>query len=58
MRSIALTDSIPQLKDKSLFIEKSYINGEWVGAQSGETFEVHGNIIHHHYQQARRKQLN
>ncbi|CAI7669281.1 hypothetical protein N7533_003201 [Penicillium manginii] len=31
----------PDLKDKSLFIEKSYINGEWVGAQSGETFEVH-----------------
>ena len=31
-----------QLKDKSLFIEKSYINGEWVGAQSGATFEVHG----------------
>jgi succinate-semialdehyde dehydrogenase/glutarate-semialdehyde dehydrogenase len=30
------------LKDPSLFIEKSYINGEWVGAQSGETFEVHG----------------
>lgn len=32
-----------QLKDESLLIEKSYINGEWVGAQSGETFEVHGN---------------
>ena len=32
-----------QLKDQSLFIEKSYINGEWVGAKSGETFEVHGN---------------
>ncbi|KAJ5973331.1 hypothetical protein N7481_010541 [Penicillium waksmanii] len=31
----------PDLKDKSLFIEKSYINGEWVSAQSGETFEVH-----------------
>jgi succinate-semialdehyde dehydrogenase/glutarate-semialdehyde dehydrogenase len=31
-----------QLKDKSLFIEKCYVNGEWVGAQSGQTFEVHG----------------
>ncbi|KAJ5895185.1 succinate-semialdehyde dehydrogenase [Penicillium taxi] len=31
----------PELNDKSLFIEKCYINGEWVGAQSGETFEVH-----------------
>jgi hypothetical protein len=30
------------LKDKSLFIEKSYVNGEWVGAESGKTFEVHG----------------
>lgn len=31
-----------QLKDKSLFIEKCYVNGEWVTAQSGETFDVHG----------------
>jgi succinate-semialdehyde dehydrogenase/glutarate-semialdehyde dehydrogenase len=30
------------LKDPSLFIEKSYINGEWVDAKSGQTFEVHG----------------
>jgi succinate-semialdehyde dehydrogenase/glutarate-semialdehyde dehydrogenase len=29
------------LKDKSLFIEKAFVNGEWVGAQSGKTFEVH-----------------
>jgi succinate-semialdehyde dehydrogenase / glutarate-semialdehyde dehydrogenase len=34
--------NLEQLKDQSLFIEKSYVNGEWVGAQSGETFEVHG----------------
>ena len=33
-----------QLKDQSLFIEKAYVNGEWIGAQSGETFEVHGAI--------------
>ncbi|OAX84171.1 hypothetical protein ACJ72_01446 [Emergomyces africanus] len=33
--------TIPSLKDKSLFIDKCYVNGEWVGAQSGETFEVH-----------------
>ncbi|PGH14701.1 hypothetical protein AJ79_02867 [Helicocarpus griseus UAMH5409] len=33
--------SVPPLKDQSLFIEKCYVNGEWVGAQSGETFEVH-----------------
>jgi hypothetical protein len=30
------------LKDQSLFIEKAYINGEWVDAKSGKTFEVHG----------------
>lgn len=35
------TDGL-QLKDQSLFIEKAYINGEWVDAKSGETFEVHG----------------
>ncbi|EGE01703.1 succinate-semialdehyde dehydrogenase [Trichophyton equinum CBS 127.97] len=32
--------TVPQLKDKSLFIEKCYVNGEWVDASSGETFEV------------------
>ncbi|KAL1965896.1 hypothetical protein VTN77DRAFT_5029 [Rasamsonia byssochlamydoides] len=32
--------TVPPLKDKSLFIEKCFVNGEWVTAQSGETFEV------------------
>lgn len=32
---------IPPLKDKSLFKEQAYINGAWVNAQSGKTFEVH-----------------
>ncbi|KAJ5772617.1 Succinate semialdehyde dehydrogenase [Penicillium odoratum] len=40
-RLYTMGHSKPELKDKSLFIEKCYINGEWVGAQSGETFEVH-----------------
>ena len=31
-----------QLKDQSLFIQKAYINGEWVDAKSGKTFDVHG----------------
>lgn len=39
---LAVLTDLVQLKDKTLFIEKSYINGEWVGAQSGETFDVHG----------------
>jgi hypothetical protein len=44
IQSPARTDYGKQLKDQSLFIEKAYINGEWVGAQSGKTFEVHGRI--------------
>ena len=30
-----------QLKDKSLLIEKGYVNGEFVTAASGKTFEIH-----------------
>ncbi|KLJ12234.1 succinate-semialdehyde dehydrogenase (NADP+) [Blastomyces silverae] len=41
VRRLATMHTVPQLKDKSLFIEKCYVNGEWVGAQSGQTFEVH-----------------
>ncbi|KAL3487534.1 Aldehyde/histidinol dehydrogenase [Aspergillus germanicus] len=33
--------TIPPLKDKSLFIQKAYVNGEWVDAESGKTFEIH-----------------
>ncbi|KAL4884125.1 NAD-dependent aldehyde dehydrogenase [Aspergillus karnatakaensis] len=32
--------TVPELKDKSLFIEKCLVNGEWVLADSGEFFEV------------------
>ncbi|KAJ6137186.1 hypothetical protein N7471_003672 [Penicillium samsonianum] len=35
-----MTHTVPQLKDKSLFIGKCHINGEWVGAQSGKIFKV------------------
>lgn len=31
---------MPQLADKSLFKEKAYVNGQWVSAKSGKTFEV------------------
>jgi succinate-semialdehyde dehydrogenase/glutarate-semialdehyde dehydrogenase len=37
--------AIPELKDKSLFIQKAYVNGEWVDAKSGKTFEVHGVFL-------------
>ncbi|KAF1841506.1 succinic semialdehyde dehydrogenase [Cucurbitaria berberidis CBS 394.84] len=33
--------SIPPLTDKSLLKDQTYINGEWIGAKSGKTFEVH-----------------
>merc|ERR1712072_138353 len=32
--------SVPPLNDKSLLKNQSYINGQWVGAKSGQTFEV------------------
>ncbi|RDI84450.1 Serine/threonine-protein phosphatase 2B catalytic subunit [Venturia inaequalis] len=38
--------AIPELKDKSLFIQKAYVNGEWVGAKTGNTFEVHDPASH------------
>ena len=31
-----------QLKDPSLFKQQSYVDGEWVDARSGKTFEVKG----------------
>ena len=34
-----------QLKDPSLFKQNvCYVNGEWVTAASGKTFEVHGKL--------------
>lgn len=35
--------SVPKLKDQSLLkLNVAYVNGEWVGAKSGKTFEVTG----------------
>jgi len=35
--------NVPKLNDPSLLkTDVSYINGEWVKAGSGKTFEVHG----------------
>ncbi|KAF2103074.1 succinic semialdehyde dehydrogenase [Rhizodiscina lignyota] len=31
---------LPELKDKSLLKSQAYVNGEWVNAKSGQTFEV------------------
>ncbi|KAI9750514.1 MAG: succinate semialdehyde dehydrogenase NADP+ linked [Lichina confinis] len=35
-----MSHKVPELKDPSLFKQQSYVNGEWVGARSGKTFEV------------------
>ncbi len=35
-------NSVPKLKDPSLFRQECYVNGEWVKAKSGKTFDVHG----------------
>jgi hypothetical protein len=37
-----------QLRKQSLLIGKGFINGEWVNAQSGKTFEVR-SVFHLHY---------
>ena len=37
--------TVPKLKDPSLLkTNVAYVNGEWVAAQSGKTFEVTGNM--------------
>lgn len=33
--------SIPPLNDQSLFKSQAYVNGQWIDAKSGKTFEVH-----------------
>ncbi|KAK7544464.1 succinate-semialdehyde dehydrogenase-like protein [Phyllosticta citribraziliensis] len=39
-RTYAMGHTVPPLSDKSLLKTLSYVNGEWVGAASGKTFEV------------------
>ncbi|RJE23387.1 succinate-semialdehyde dehydrogenase [Aspergillus sclerotialis] len=36
-----MAHTVPPLKDQSLFIEKAFVNGDFVQAESGKTFEVH-----------------
>ncbi|KAB8337170.1 hypothetical protein FH972_021474 [Carpinus fangiana] len=33
--------TIPELKDKSLFKQQAFVNGQWIDAKSGKKFEVH-----------------
>jgi len=38
-----MTHNVPKLNDPSLLkTDVAYVNGEWVKAKSGKTFEVHG----------------
>ena len=38
-----MSHNVPKLKDPSLLkTNVAYVNGEWVQAKSGKTFEVHG----------------
>lgn len=36
-----MAPAIPPLKDKGLLKNQGYINGKWIDAKSGKTFEVH-----------------
>ncbi|KAF2823366.1 succinate-semialdehyde dehydrogenase-like protein [Ophiobolus disseminans] len=40
-RAASMGHSPPTLNDKSLLKSQTYVNGEWIGAKSGKTFEVH-----------------
>ena len=35
-----MSHTVPPLKDKSLLKDQTYINGKWVRAKSGKTFDV------------------
>lgn len=41
-RTYAMGHSVPPLNDKSLLKSQGFINGKWVDAKSGQTFEVKG----------------
>ncbi|KAI9784917.1 MAG: succinate semialdehyde dehydrogenase NADP+ linked [Peltula sp. TS41687] len=39
-RRYAMLHQVPPLNDQSLFREECYVNGQWIKAKSGKTFEV------------------
>lgn len=43
--AMAANHSVPKLKDPSLLKEQCYVGGKWIDANSGQTFEVHGESI-------------
>lgn len=42
MKDVTLTFS--QLRDPSLLKDKCYVNGTWIGASSGKTFNVDSTV--------------
>ncbi|KAG9563112.1 succinic semialdehyde dehydrogenase, partial [Aureobasidium melanogenum] len=42
----AMGHSVPPLNDPSLFKQQAFINGKWVDAKSGQTFDVHDPATH------------
>lgn len=41
-----MSHSVPKLNDPSLLkTDVAYVNGEWVKAKSGKTFEVFGTVV-------------
>lgn len=43
---MSLSHNVPKLSDPSLLkTGVAYVNGEWVGAKSGRTFEVFGKVL-------------
>ncbi|THV85788.1 succinic semialdehyde dehydrogenase [Aureobasidium pullulans] len=45
-RSYAMGHSVPPLNDPSLFKQQAFINGKWVDAKSGQTFDVYDPATH------------
>jgi succinate-semialdehyde dehydrogenase/glutarate-semialdehyde dehydrogenase len=44
-KASTMQHDVPKLNDPSLFkTNVAYVNGEWVKAKSGKTFEVHGML--------------
>lgn len=39
-RTYGMSHSVPPLNDKSLLKSQAYVNGKWIDAKSGQTFEV------------------
>jgi hypothetical protein len=39
---LAYQKLLHELNDPSLFRQKAYVNGEWIDAKDGKTFDIYG----------------